>query len=359
MNKQGKGYLIRRVTFSIGLSVLSIVLCASTVYSRVRSYQPTAFRSFPLRLGVADTKAIAEELGAGTAEFVRKVQEANVQWLCVHAKHQAYLVSYVWRRTFGDAENVLEEENQAWPVVGFYDRPFMSTPLSELVFYGGLFGEKKKFTWGQPWDARTGRGKDFYIVKGQISGAEAADIALLIFSPQKLSSAWAPTDYRFSLRFPKIREAKIVYRIKVDAQTYLVEEETFAIWSPDFLDFSNMFDEVHVRYVYDYTGSDGNYPSKVRAEVIQLPGPPRPMLESEEDLRTVVKEYKIQSQTCITYDFDAKIVDKLWLPFRMVRTTIVPGVPEQSNHTIIFEADDFTVTPLVQKDGIAPRWLWP
>jgi|GEM_PF-3036190 len=338
-----------RVSFAVALIVLLGLLSAAKSGA---VYTPSYVKvpDVPVKLYFASRQLIEESYDSSTADIVERIQLANAYWLPVHAKSRVYTISYTWSSYTQSGDNINETYSEV-PAAGRYDRPFMSTPLSEFVIYGGVLGSPTYFSVGRASNPETQWVSGNYKMKGRIMGKEAALIAPFIRWPAKCTGLVTPEDYR-DILLNRIEDAKIEYEIIIDAETYLVDSERFVVWSEGFIvPGSNEFGEYQVRYNYEYEEGNAQYPNRVTAEAVALPIVNRGYIR-DDDFSEMRRIYKFEGQAYTEFKIDAKLVDGVWIPYAMTEESRSIGIK------IIYEADSIGIRLLKPSAKLGRKWLY-
>lgn len=274
----------------------------------------------PVMLWLATGEGVDSDLGAyaaGAGDFIVEVQRANAYWLPAHAKSGAYHLSYVASQLprFRQSEDSGATSTD-FLVAGRYDRPFMSTPISEFVIYGGVLGVPSRYTYGLPSNPEAGWIADEYTISGVIEGREAAMITPFVYWPLKLNGKATPEDYRDVLScLGEVRSSIIAYEIKVDAVTHVINSERFVVRSEDLARAKDNLGEYRVEYKYEYNDVPPYYPTVIHGQAVALPISLTPALWRNDEMDSLGRLSAEMHGSVASFEVKADVVDGLWIPF--------------------------------------------
>jgi len=327
--------------------LLVILMLPAPSLSRVQ-LDKIRFQKTDHNIAVAYDKGIERLYGAEAADLIRRVQESNIQWLAVHAKSRMYRVSYRWK-VMGATVSGLEESE----IVGRYDRPFLNTPISEFVIYGGFLGEPRDFSCLPSWISDSSADQTDYTIRGVITGQEAAFLVPYIVSPVRVGPG-LENDYRNLWLFPQVKAATIEYEIRVDGSSFLVKEERFSVWSPEFgLQDEVAFDTFQINYAYQFD-EDSAYPSKISSQVVEFASIPRTHIAPVRDLANAERSFGQGLKRWSNMTAEATFVQGLWLPYLVTQESVLENGQKS---TYRLEASDFRVERIIPPGVPGPTWI--
>ena len=340
-----------------GVALLLALACGA---GNAATTAPLSYAEVPglgLQVAVASPEGIESRYGPSIASLIRLAQKANFNWLAVHAKNRAYDVSYSWRRET-PPQLTAAGESLCHPRAGRYHRPFLSTPMSEFIIYGGILGEPDSLAFTESSSPGETRGNDRWILRGRISGTAAARLTPFVYWPDRADGLFVPDEARDLLYVPWVQTSEIVYEVFIEPSTHLVSGERYAIWSPDLPPVETASGIVSCIYAttYCYEYGEGDFalaPVRIAATAAGIPLTDVPDFGSPESLRNIEKAEATAAVGRSVFEVDCDLIGGLWFPERLREYV------QDLDLAFTFVAEDFEVQ-LAQPDlKRAWRWLRP